>query len=171
MDNIIEIVVFLIFILISILGGLNKDKKKQKNSKPFPKRTEREDSPTIFEPKSDRSFEEVILEPNYDENLPESYESTSWNPEADYDNKTLELQNKIQPAINTSLNSMIAEPFDRSQGTRQNVQSTIDYIAIKIPKRISERTLHFRKVFENPQNLSDYIIISEILGKPKALRR
>lgn len=190
MDNVFEILIYLI-IIISFLSSIFKKKKQQPQNRPPVRQPQRDDyyqaeHPEASVPQSQQKEEYDILRELEDffkvgdesteikipkpqepqpENVPtvEEHVSTeSWqedtiseNVRNEWERKQEEVKKKIS-GIDSELEKKAAI-FETSLERRDRVLSNI---AISV-----------RSKFSKPETLKEYIIFSEILGKPKALRR
>jgi hypothetical protein len=189
MDNLFEILIYLI-IIISFLSSIFK-KKQQPQKKPPVQQPQREDyyqteQTEVSIPQPQRKEEYDILreledffkvgeesagiklpkpQETYAENAPtvEEHASTeSWqedtvseNVRNEWERKQEEVSKRIS-RINPELEKQAAM-FESSLDRKENVFSGI--------------ALSVRSKLTHPETLKEYIIFSEILGKPKALRR
>jgi hypothetical protein len=86
----------------------------------------------------------------------------TWNAEDDF-NKTKHNDDysfKIRDQKKKSL-------FEKNKASYTSLEKNTSLLTEKKPRTKTK----LQKIFSNPSNLKEYIIISEVLGKPKALRR
>jgi hypothetical protein len=186
MDNFFEILIYVI-IIISFLSSIFKKKKQQQQK------------PTTQQPQTEEYYQTEIAVPqaekkeNYDiqreledffnigdestkqqipipgplekSKIPDNEEHTrseSWNAPTESEHKLENWERKKSEVkkIILSVDSSIekkAALFEESQGKKESVSSSI--------------ALSVKSKMKTPSTLKEYIIFSEILGKPKALRR
>jgi hypothetical protein len=188
MDNLFEILIYVI-IIISFLSSIFK-KKKQQQQKPPMRQTQQEDyyqaeQTEVSVPQSQSKEEYDILRELEDffkvgneqierrvpapqpqnESLPsveEHTKSEDWKSPTEsehyvdqWERKKTEVK-KIISSVDSSIEKKAAM-FEESLERKESVYSSI---ALTVKSKI-----------KNPSILKEYIIFSEILGKPKALRR
>ena len=169
MDSFFDYIIILI-IIISLLNSIFGKKKK-----PEQKKTEGEIRPESQKKKQDSVdiLEQLFGIPS-EKKEPEYYgekdkEIETWNPEAEF-NKT---DVKPPPVVET----LTKEPsrFERLQSVeftplKENRHTDLLYTEkAKIIKRNIRREEIINRL-KNPKTIRDYILVSEILGKPKALK-
>lgn len=179
MDNIIEIVVFF-FIIYSILSSfLGKKKKspykvpdnqtgdvKQKTS---PNRESIETLEELFGfkfPKTEDEFPTAQTK-----SKPERIENISWDPEKDFQQKISKRESfsnrnieKTVPDINYD-----KTPSYTSASKRKISKTDVKQTKAKIVE--NKKVIEIRKKLAEQNSIKEAIILSEILNKPKALRR
>ena len=184
MDNVFEILIYLI-IIISFLSSIFKKKQQQQKGPPV-RQPERDDnyrsevSTTESKPKDydilreledlfkggDVSTDKSIRIPQQrTETLPsmeEHVKSDSWHEPTksehtidNWERKKGEVQ-KILTGVDSAIEKKAAE-FEESLWKKE--------------QQPSELALSIRSKFKSPSTLKEYIIFSEILGKPKIFRR
>jgi hypothetical protein len=171
MEDYIQIIFIAIFIISSIISSMNKKKKKQqaKMAKSMP--TERQPVAANVKKKSSSQILEEILglkieipeppkkgAPVVSSNYGES--NTTWDPTKEYedisDDGYSNYENKIsQKKAEYLINSNKHKAFKD------------DVVKVKP----TQKNIYKEKIFSNNSNLKDYIVIQELLNKPKALRR
>lgn len=189
MDNLFEILIYLI-IIISFLSSIFKKKKQQPQKKPPVQEPQREDyyqaeQPEASIPQSQQKEEYDILKELEDffkvgdepterrvpvpQNQPETVTTDEehtrreiWQEKTksehvadDWERKKSEVK-KIISSVDSSIEKKAAI-FEESLERKESVYSSI--------------ALSVKSKMKNPSTLKEYIIFSEILGKPKALRR
>ncbi len=166
MDNIGEI---LFFILIFILSGLSSyfENKKKRNAK---KTHKAKDKPARREKAKD-ILEEILgyktetPKQTYTPPVDENKEQT-WNPENDFKEKE---SNKVQVTETTEF--VNPEIFEKELEHKAEK----DFSSSAYMQFADEKTEHYREKLiskmKNPETLREIILFSEIFGKPKALRR
>ena len=177
MDNLGEIIILIIFIVLSMIGGLKKDKKKQqqstgkKNTQFPPKRDETRRSGPYYGENQRGSYGNLTTDSKeeYSDN-----DYVTWNPEETYDEKSRYSVSSIKSSAPTKATSE-QEFYLRkmkeleTDKTKTNSLYTISPIEDKIIE--NKKNIRIKELLKSPRNLKDYILISDILGKPKALRR
>jgi len=180
MDNLFEILIYVI-IIISFLSSIFK-KKKQQQQKPPTRRPQAEVSVPQAQPKEEydvlkelEDFFKVGDEPTNQQipvpvpqkqpkipNMEEHFRTDSWHARTEsehyvdeWEQKKLEVK-KMMSSVDASIEKKAAK-FEESLVKQQAVYSSI--------------ALAVKSKMKNPSTLKEYIIFSEILGKPKAFRR
>jgi hypothetical protein len=189
MDNFFEILIYVI-IIVSFLSSIFKKKKQQQQQNPSARAPQQEKYPhadvsvTQTQPKDEydvlREIEDffkvgselpgqertTITQPEEPVSIIQAKEqskSDSWHtPTAsehsytdNWERKTEEVKKKISQ-VDSGIEKQAAK-FEES--------------LVKIKPIASEITALIKTKFKNPSSLKEYIIFSEVLGKPKALRR
>jgi hypothetical protein len=186
MDNIFEILIYLI-IIISFLSSIFKKRNQQQQKPPVQQPQSDEDYQTQVavpqtKPKEEydilrelEDFFKVGEEPNKKQipvptplelpKIPEMDEHTrseSWQTRTESEHQLEDWEHKktVVKKIISSVDASIekkAAVFEESLGRKESVYSSF--------------ALSVKSKMKTPSSLKDYIIFSEILGKPKALRR
>ena len=186
MDNLLEIIIILYFVLsgINSLFGQKKQQRQKmegkipgntpvKKENKFPK-DENELFETMFgipkpTTKTTDPFEEPGLEGRtYSKNENTDYENT-WNPEDEFEKNTeyaLSQAEKKQK-IFEEISKIDYDKFIPSKSLQTGIPAS--EVTIKAP--VNKRALDLRKILKNRKSVKDSIIIAEILNKPKALRK
>ena len=188
MDNIFQILIYLI-IIISFLSSI------------FKKRNQQQQKPPVQQPKSDEDYQTQVAIPqterkeDYDilseledffkvENkLPEQEKTTISKPER----PVSIIQSKEKSESNdwhtpTASEHSYTNDWDRKRSEVKKILGSVDSAIEKkaamfeesqVKKETSSSSIAFalKTKMKTPSTLKDYIIFSEILGKPKALRR
>lgn len=184
MDNFFEILIYLIIIISFLSSFFNKKKEqeqKRRNNQPLPKSEPSDYTDAKIETKPEESYDilkeiENIFKENMGVPVPKSEE----------ENKTV-----IQQKEKEKFHDAFDKNYDKEDVRRVSAESR----AIKsrdASKRLDEKTLREAEKFEellksqsgfkkrkhpiidklhNPQSLKEYVLISEILGKPVAYKR
>lgn len=164
MDDLIRILIFLFFVW-SIIGGIKSDKKKKAPQRKVPENFKgkvKQPLPSYKPPEEILSDMFGIKIPKTDE-YSESYESKDLEKEVD------DLENSKQV-----LSKQWNVDYDKlsSLENLQNQQIVEDYsIQLKNKKQKTNYSKVIIEKMKNRSSLKDAIIISEILNKPKSLRR
>ena len=191
MEDLFQIIIIVIFIATSILSSIKKKKKAEASSaqkpkpRPIQNRVETKNIPQ--KQKTGAEILEQILgfkleipeppkkeAPNTSYDNVESYDTvdsydkansydSTWNPEESYKNKTAQKVSEYQRKSDAVKDQLLID----KQKYKSNFGEVKDEDISK--ESISERS-KILKLMSERENLKDYIIISEILNKPKALR-
>lgn len=162
MDDLIRILVFIFFVW-SIIGGLKSDKKKKIPQKKLPQNYRGEAKKTL--PSYNKTPDQILgdlfgIKIPKGEEYSESYESQDIEKEVD-DIKKLDQITKTQWDLDY-------DNFSAFENEQKNVLN--HSYEIKKTNKISQSKVIIEKL-KNKSSLKDAVIISEILNKPKALRR
>ncbi len=175
MEDYFQIIFIAIFIISSIISSLNKKKKKQAKMAEAKSTnlTQETVSDVVQQKPANKMLEELlgfkveIPEPpkrdapvNYSEN----YDNTSWDPTKEYEDKiSVKSQDGVSDfqAINDAKKDQVSRDRLKYQAFKEEKV---------VPRAIKKDTLA-KKLFASQSNLKDYIIIQELLNKPKSLRR
>ncbi len=183
MGDIIEIIIILFFIL-SAFGGIFKKKKQQ--------RQEMEQKPPSPKPSSEKTkdvFEELfgVKFPEEEETQVETtrYETQTeetWDPETEFFGEAQKVEKpepprierkkpKIEPQYKPSWKQINYDKLNR-QEVKELQKEEIDIKElVKSKLKINKRANEIRNKLKNQNSIREFIVISEILNKPKALRR
>jgi len=186
MDNLLEIIIILFFVLSginSLFGDKKKRRQKMEGKIPQDSSSKKEkkipkDESELFETlfgipkpttKTPDPFEEPSLEQRtYSKNENQDYENT-WNPEDEFE-KNLDYspsQAEKKQKIFEEISKIDYDKFIPSKTVKNEIIS-LDKLA-KAP--VNKKVIELRKILKNKKSVKDSIIIAEILNKPKALRR
>ncbi len=187
MDNLFEILIYLI-IIISFLSSIFK-KKKQQQQKPPVQQPQQEDyyqaeQTEVSVPQSQRKEEYDILreledffkvgdespikvpvpqeQPEIVVTADEHKRGEIWQEKTESEHKTDDWESKKEELTKrvSRINSKIERQSAMFESSLERKESAFSNIALSV-----------RSKFTQPETLQEYIIFSEILGKPKALRR
>jgi hypothetical protein len=183
MDNFFEILIYLI-IIISFLSSFFKKKEPEKKTggaSPFPKDETSDYEETKIETKQSENYDILKeIENIFNENMGIPL------PEPQQENKTVLKQTK-----NENFQKVLDKNYDKEDIRRESAESRAKRSRDEY-KKMDENTLKQAEIFEellrsksenrktkhpiieklhNPQTLKEYILISEILGKPVAYKR
>ncbi|PID59981.1 MAG: hypothetical protein CR986_04275 [Ignavibacteriae bacterium] len=179
MEDLFQIIIIVFFILSSIASSINKKKKQQQKlekKKPVSTPAKDVDKKTV-KPAQQKStsemFEELL---GFKVDLPESQnkgtpidfsedsikQKESWDPAKDFANQ--DDSEFISPVPLKKKYSVPKVKSIRSEKVKRQVSAKKD-------SAIRKQNKYSTKLFANNPNLKDYIIIQEILNKPKALRK
>lgn len=176
MDNLFQLLIFL-FVIYTIINAVFGKKKPQRTNREIPReRTGEVESDTSLQtqyssgdilqdlfglkiPKTGGEYE--TYPQRYPSNLETDLPDIDNQPE--FDNQ-LEIEKRNLPDVD----------YDKlpSLELQQNVASSADYhTAYEVHSSLNQRTVEIIQKFRNPKTLRELFLISEILNKPKALRK
>lgn len=196
-SNFFEYLIIIFFIVSALQSFLGKKKKQQQKNNKQQSTTvspqaqtekKKESAQDIFEqmfglkiPDQNEKQTKIPSDTETDVLDPKGYHDSSWNPEEEYEDsigvETVRYEN--QDYQNRHSNTEYA---DRTVG-KTDQPSTAKEIMGKIPTKMEvekvgesdKETVQFieriRNNITNPDSIREYILVSEILNKPKALRR
>jgi hypothetical protein len=186
MDNIFEILIYVI-IIISFLSSIFKKKKKQQQKPPVIQTQQEEYSQAEVsvpqtQPKEEydvlkelEDFFKVGDEPTKQQipvpvppkqpkipNMEEHVRTDSWHAKTESDHYVDEWERRKSEVkkIISSVDSSIEKKAALFEASLDEKDATFSSIALAVKSKM-----------KSPSTLKEYIIFSEILGKPKALRR
>jgi len=185
MDNIIEIIVFF-FVIYSILGSVfGKKKTQQKKGQQQYKRPVPQNNPrntrtgTPRQQSSQDILEELfgikIPKPDDDSSYTQTQphddlEYQSWDPEKDFKKKVEQKEKYEYRNIEKTVPDVNYDKITTLE-TSQRKSKTAQPILIQSKREISKRTLELRQKLRDTKSLQDLFLVSEILGKPRAMRK
>lgn len=185
MDNIIEIIV-IFFVIYSILGSVFGKKKTQQKKgpqqykKPMPQSRPRNTRAETPRQQSSQDILEELFgikipkpeeETSYNKQIPaDDLEYNSWDPEKDF-KKKVEQRNKYE--YRNTEKSVPDVNYDKisTLEVSQRKLKTTQPIILQTKKDISKRTLELKQKLRETRSLQDLFLISEILGKPRSMRK
>lgn len=173
MEDLFQILIIIFFIVSSIASSMKKKKKQQsKKTTSFPQQSEKPNTIAKKQKSSAEVLEEMfgfkleLPEPQKTE-APYKYSeenySDTWNPESDFEEFSTEGKSDYAEKITEKKNELTNDKQKHRAFKDENLQ-------ISKNSQIEPQS-KFSKLFAQQSNLKDYIIIQEILNKPKALRR
>ncbi len=181
MDDIIQIIVILFFIL-SAFSGIFKKKKQQRQE--MEKKTP---SPKPSSKKTKDVFEELfgVKFPEEEESQVQtaSYEKPiskeTWDPESEFSEKTYTPQQKStiekkKPKIESQYKPTWQQVnYDKlSRSDIKDLEKDSNLIEkVKNKVFVNQKALEIKNKLDSQNTIREFILISEILNKPKALRR
>ena len=172
MDNIFQILIFL-FVIYTIFNSLFGKKKPQKPQNNFPGNETGEDE-TKSSPKPRYSSTEDILKDMFGLKIPKSGDEYENLPQRNYpddletDLPDMENQTELEKKNIQDVN------YDRipSVEFQQNTITTDEpNIAYEVGLGFNNRTNELKQKIKNHTTLRELYLISEIINKPKAIRR
>lgn len=181
-----EFIFLALFIGFSIISSLMNEKKKKQKQQNV-KKPERRPEPRRVNPFQDKeevkdifdlmfSNPGMMKQPERQAEKPEIHlEEVDTGDNAAIDDRLLKSRNaaeKIKFEMEQALHSRMSHPTEKNYKTEipqtlDLIKPSMSYSKTPVNKRVSE----IRKKIHNFNSLKDFIIISEIIGKPKALRR
>ena len=187
MDNILEYIVF-IFFLISILNGIfGKKKKQQQKAKAERELRQKSDAAkSVPEKKSQDILEELFglkMNPDermdskqaaFDKNLSTKLEAEkfqrddTWDPEDEFK----EVDYSSGEMTHKEFTPEAYQPVKQSYKPVQRIRASEKYhsTAKKVELNTNKRREAIKKKLNDPQTIRDYIIVQELLNEPKAFR-
>lgn len=185
MDNIIEIIVFF-FVIYSILGSVfGKKKTQQKKSPQQYKRPLPQNRPSNKRADTQRQqSSQDILEELFGIKIPkpeedpyysptkqhENLEYQSWDPETDFKKKVEQKEKYEYRNIEKAVPDVNYDKIKTLETSERKIKATQPVI-LQSKKEISKRTIELRQKLRDTKSLQDLFLISEILGKPRAMRK
>lgn len=195
-SNFFEYLIIIFFIVSALQSFLGKKKKRQQKNNQQQRDTDspqaqtekkKESAQDIFEqmfglkiPDQNEKQTKIPSDTETDVLDPKGYHDSSWNPEEEFEDsvgvETVRYEN--QDYQNRHSKTKYAEPVRKTEQP-----STAKKIMGKIPSKMEvekvggtdKETVQFieriRNNITNPDSIREYILVSEILNKPKALRR
>lgn len=175
MEEYFQILIFIIFIVSSIISSRNKKKKKQQQ-----KQQQNTNVPTSIpssvntkQPTKQKTQQEIFEElfgiktkptpppVTYEEEKVEDSVYQTWNAEDDFSQTSHNDDYSYEEKDQRKKLS-----FEKSKAAYSSfIKSPKESEIVKRPKS------KLQKIFSNPSNLKEYIVVNEVLKKPKALRR
>lgn len=181
MDNIFEILIY-IFIIVSFLSSLFRKKKKPENrtrqqtaspspeSKPEQKTSQQEEYDILKEIekmfKPETSYPEKEEERSFE--TEERFEPASKHLETTDLHKQIESEHKFE-----SWEDKARKVEDRRKAVNEKIVKQAKMFEKNLQKKSLEQVDIKKTIgqkFKQPASLKEYVIISEILGKPKAFQ-
>jgi hypothetical protein len=185
MDNVFEILIYAV-IIISFISSFFKKKPKEEPQKT--RETRSNESTDISEYNSEPVIQKKKEVDDYDilREIENMFKMETQPKPAPVPNKVEPIK-KSQPAVKSETKRIAAEndvtvsehaksksiSYDISDNKRKpQLSSKIDYGKdFHLTKQIPDPFLDLKRKLKEPKNVRDFIVISEIIGKPKALRR
>lgn len=186
MDNFFEILIYLV-IIISFLSGLLKKKDKQKQAPVQKPQTTEYSEPEVTVVQAPQREEYDILREIEDffkvgdqESKPQQTQTVpEYQPKRDYEfEEHKQTEQWHQPTISEHQYTDILKKKQQEVTDKTSKEnSTIEQQAVKFQKHLtqkqtaaSEISIKIKERLKHPATLKDYVIISEIMSKPKAFR-
>lgn len=179
MDSIFEylILLFFIFSIIQSIFSKRKKEKARKQGQPVEKTPKKAKKPEKPQDILEELFGIKIPKPEEAESAdvkrePEPYSSrdssdpNTWDPSAEYEDVPRSEPQMEKTGNKYEYGQDIDELIRKS---RESLESLAEVKIEAADKEvISERLLKFRRMLRDPKKLQDFIIIQEVLNKPKA---
>jgi hypothetical protein len=190
MDNIIEIIVTF-FVIYSILGGLFGKKKKPQPQQQKQQQRQRP-KPVQYRQQSDKELQlpqkpkaQDILEELFGLKLPktedeysystkrsdDNLEYQSWDPQREFEKKVETKERFEYRNIEKVVPDVDYDKLGSLETERKKVKISDTSKIYEQRKSFSKRTLDIKTKLKDPQTFRELYIISEIINKPKALKR
>lgn len=169
MDNLFQVLIFL-FIIYTIFGSAFK--KKKTDQRKFPQSGEGEDhQQSSPKPKYQTTD---ILQDLFGMKIPKTegeYEDLSQNKYSkDYETDLPDIEKQVELA-GGKINDINYDKLSTDELQQKMNWDEDSSIAYESFKSISQRTLELQRKIKNPRTLKELFLISEIINKPKSLRR
>lgn len=187
MDNIIEIIVFF-FVIYSILSSLFGKKKKQQKAQPSDTTVPDIPQPTRRVPQTgipQRPSSQDILEELFGLKIPkpeeadpysrpenqENLEYQSWDPEKDFKKKVEEKEKYEYRNIEKEYADVNYDRITTLEKSKKRLKPAVTKHKPNTMVSLNKRTVEIKQKLRDPQSIRDLFIISEIINKPRALRK
>lgn len=187
MDNIIEIIVFF-FVIYSILGSIfGKKKKRRTNDSPEPRDQKisykRYDEKKVVFKKP--SANQEILEELFGIKIPKTesdygtrnveaesrdLENTSWDPEKEFEQKVTAREKYEYRNIEKDVPNVDYDKLTSLEGTKRR-SKTVSQIHYDYKVVTYGKAKKLREKLLTNQSVKELFLVTEILNKPKALRK
>jgi hypothetical protein len=186
MDNVFEIIIYLIIIISFLSSIFKKRQKPQQRPQQRPQRENYEQTDVAVSDTQPKEEYDVLKE--IEDFFKVGSEQHGQGQRVPVEEGASETDFRIEetPKIDTLYTTPAAETFRSKMDKQQEelkikrtmVDSAIEEKAKKFEELLAKPVQPVRSVaasikskLSNPQNIREYIVFSEILGKPKALRR
>jgi len=171
MDNLFQLLIFL-FVIYTIINAVFGKKKHQRTEREIPQERTGEVK-TNTSPQTQYSSTD-ILQDLFGLKIPKSGDEYETYPQnrypANLETDLPDISNQTEP----EQRSMPDINYDNrpSIELEQNLPVSGEFQnAYEVSKSLNQRTVELKQKFENPKTLRELYLISEILNKPKALRK
>jgi ABC-type Zn2+ transport system substrate-binding protein/surface adhesin len=187
MDNPLEILIYL-FIIISFLSSLFRKKKKPENTtgqqtarslpelKPEQKTSQQEDYDILREVekmfKTETSYsekeEETIEAGNKFEPASEHFETADWHKQTETEHKSTLSEHSFE-----SWEDKARKAEEKRKAVNEKIVKQAEAFEKNLRKKSFQQTdikKTIRQKFRQPTSIKEYVIFSEILGKPKSFQ-
>lgn len=174
MDDIIQIIVFF-FIIYSILAPIFGKKKQQQNAYKKKPTSTMEGESKSGSPSNSSSrdiFEEILgfKIPKTDND----YSRTEEYPTGDRELRTINYETELQTDYrNLEKESKIPDGNYEKLAAKIKAEAEAPHLHYDLQKSYEEnaKLVELKKRFKEPTTIKDFVLVSEILNKPKALRK
>ena len=193
-----EYLIIIFFIISALQGIFGKKKKQQQQSRQAQNRpsvprqrqaeVKKESTQQILEqmfglkiPEENKRQTKIPSDTRTEILDPSGYHDTSWNPEEEYEDsvgvetvryENQEYQNRHSKTVYSEPTRKTVKETDSARKIMGNIPTQMKVEEIG---KTSSDTIQFvqriRNNISNPDSIREYILVSEILNKPKALRR
>jgi uncharacterized Zn finger protein len=175
MDSIVDYLV-VIFFVVSFLSSIFKKKKKpevKREEKPIERRTQ--DNDVMDEEETTTNSLEIFFKSINDELVSKKEEDVPSEVDEYYEQALLNSE-KSEVTDNytfqqTAPPPLIKEVIEPKEKRTHSIKSYSDSVNLTKSKHESERAKDFKNRLLQKESIKDFIIMNEILGKPKALQR
>jgi len=173
MDNIVDYLVVLFFI-VSFLSSIFKKKKAKANTEVDTQKQTIE-KPTAIEKKSTGNIFDSFIKSVNDE-LEKAKQETARSEVDEYYEQAMRKSVENEVSINNSYRqSEYIEPLmakkKKSEKEKIAIKSYSDSLKLMKEKHESKKAKEIRNSLRQSNSIKNFIIVNEILGKPKALQR
>jgi len=172
MDNIFQLLIF-IFVIYTIFNSIFGKKKPQRPQNNSP-RNETGEAETKTSPKPQYSSSTDILQDLFGFKIPKSGDEYEKLPQSNYpsdletDLPDIENQPELEKKNIKDVNYDNLPPLEFQQNTTITDET---HVAYEVGLNFNRRTIELKQKIKNPDSLRELYLISEIINKPKVLRR
>jgi len=172
MDNIFQLLIFL-FVIYTIINSLFGKKKPQRPQNNSP-RNETGEAETKTSPQPQYSSTTDILQDLFGFKIPKSGDEYENLPQRNYPgNLEIDLP-EIEKVSDPEKRNIPDINYDKLISLETQQTKTLSdepHIAYEVGFSFNRRTMDIKQKIKNPASLRELYLISEIINKPKALRR
>ena len=174
MDNIVDYLVVGFFI-ISFLSSIFKKKKKAiANSESEPQTAETQNREVIKKKRTSNPFENFVKSIN--EELTNAKAEISRSEVDEYYEQAMQNSDGTEMVVKDTFQqtkpaSLIPETVREEKKAIISIKSYADSVELTKAQHESEKAKNIKKSLLKTDSIRDFIIMNEILGKPKALQR
>lgn len=192
-NNFFEYLIIIFFIVTALQSLLGKKKKKGQpkpptsSPKPEQRTTQKvESAQDIFEelfglktPQRDQGGKQTKIPSDTGTEVLDRAEKneTTWNPEEEYEDslgiETVRYEDKKE--TKRSYHEEMARLDEHAKRAKRSLEKLPDKIEVEdiggVSKEVKKLAAKIKGTIRNPETLREYILVSEILNKPKAFRR
>lgn len=172
MDNIFQLLIFL-FVIYTIFNSVFGKKKTQRPQNNFPRNeTGEADTKASLQPQYSSTTD--ILQDLFGLKIPKSGDEYENLPQRNYPNN-LEIDlPEIDKESDTGKRNIPDINYDNLISLEAQQTKTLSdepHIAYEVGSSFNHRTIELKQKIKNPATLRELYLISEIINKPKAIRR
>lgn len=173
MDNIVDYLVVLFFV-ISFLSSIFKKKKVKDKSVDDTQNNAKENSAVVKNKSTLNLFDTFVKSVN--EELVRSKEEVARSEVDEYYEQAMRksIENEVTSNSRYSQNEYIEPAMAKKAKLAKDaisIKSYTDSLKLMKEKHESKKAKEIRTSLKQPNSIKNFIIVSEILGKPKALQR